>query len=211
MKQTQQQFCQRILPIVTAGANGETIEYKSGQTWVEKDGSGFHFDAEYRIKPTPAVTAENQHTPEPWATDYRQFTGIDGIDAYAQEIFDSSGNPIAQLEWYPVYLGNGVTGTNRKANAKRIVLCVNALEGVPTEALEGGWTAQGISAYAKSLERNQNDMVECLLRILVMAQAAGDESEKDSNNPYKAFLYEAGQLVRRCGTEDQVRSLSNNQ
>lgn len=106
---------------------------------------------------------------------------------------------------------NGVTGTNRKANDKRIVLCVNALEGVPTEALEGGWTAQGISTYAKSLERNQNDMVECLLRILVIAQTAGNEPEKDSNNPYKAFLYEAGQLVRRCGTEDQVRSLADNQ
>lgn len=41
---------------------------------------------------------------------------------------------------------------NIEANARRIVQCVNACEGLPNDALDGGWTALGMSHYAKSLE-----------------------------------------------------------
>lgn len=139
----------------------------------------------------------SKHTNEPWSL------LPDGLT-----IVDNNNQEIATVCWRHKHLDD--TGET-SANANRIVSCVNALEGVPNDALDGGWSAEGISVYAKSLERNQNELIECLLRILVMAQAAGDESEKDSNNPYKSFLYEAGQLVRRCGTEDQVRSLADNQ
>jgi len=39
-----------------------------------------------------------------------------------------------------------------KADAKRIVSCVNALEGLSNEALEGGWNFKEMSYYTKSLE-----------------------------------------------------------
>lgn len=139
----------------------------------------------------------SKHTNEPWSL------LPDGLT-----IVDSNNQEIATVCCRHKRLDD--TGETR-ANANRIVSCVNALEGVPKDALDGGWSAEGISEYAKSLERNQNELVDCLLSILVMAQAAGDEPEKESNNPYKAFLYEAGRLVRRCGTEDQVRSLADNQ
>ena len=45
------------------------------------------------------------------------------------------------------------TSGNCIANALRIVACVNACDGLSNEALAGGWTAMGVIAYAKSLER----------------------------------------------------------
>lgn len=71
------------------------------------------------------------HTPEPWATDYRERP--DGM--FAQEVFDANGETIATLAWFPVYSGVGTT-TNREANARRIVACVNACAGLETETLE---------------------------------------------------------------------------
>lgn len=38
-------------------------------------------------------------------------------------------------------------------DARRISACLNACNGLPDEALDGGWTAKGIDGYAKSLER----------------------------------------------------------
>lgn len=40
-----------------------------------------------------------------------------------------------------------------EGDARRISACLNACNGFPDEALDGGWTAKGISRYAKSLER----------------------------------------------------------
>ena len=37
-------------------------------------------------------------------------------------------------------------------NEEHTVKCVNACAGLPEGALDGGWTAEGISAYAKKLE-----------------------------------------------------------
>lgn len=73
----------------------------------------------------------SNHAHEPWATEYRE--RHDGM--YSQEIFDLSGETIAQLAWYPIKLKTGV-GTNREENARRIVACVNACAGVSTEYLE---------------------------------------------------------------------------
>lgn len=38
-------------------------------------------------------------------------------------------------------------------DARRISACLNACNGLPDEALDGGWTAKGIDGYAKSLEQ----------------------------------------------------------
>lgn len=40
----------------------------------------------------------------------------------------------------------------REANAQRLVACWNALDGLSDEALDGGWNARSMSAYAKGLE-----------------------------------------------------------
>lgn len=51
-----------------------------------------------------------------------------------------------------------------RANARRIVSCVNALDGLPQDALDGGWTSAGISAYAKRLEGTNADLLAALKR-----------------------------------------------
>lgn len=68
MNETLQQFCQRILPVVQAGAEGKEIEFKYSRvndSWNKKEGCGFGKDFEYRIakpKATPLPI-----TPEMWA------------------------------------------------------------------------------------------------------------------------------------------------
>ena len=74
------------------------------------------------------------HTKEPWATEYRKTA----LGQYSQEVFDSEGQVIASMAWYPVKVSETTTATNREANARRIVACVNACAGIPTEALEDG-------------------------------------------------------------------------
>lgn len=87
---------------------------------------------------------ELSHTKEPWATEYRQSAG-----GYAQEIFDADGQVIATAAWYIVQVSPGTIATNRVENARRIVACVNACEGIPTEKLEGRTIADyvGHEAY----------------------------------------------------------------
>jgi len=45
-----------------------------------------------------------------------------------------------------------VTGGNGEANARRLAACWNACDGLPQDALDGGWTALGLSQHAKQLE-----------------------------------------------------------
>jgi len=72
------------------------------------------------------------HTKEPWATEYRKTA----LGQYSQEVFDSEGQVIASMAWYPVKVSETTTATNREANARRIVACVNACAGFSTEDLE---------------------------------------------------------------------------
>ena len=44
--------------------------------------------------------------------------------------------------------------------ASRIVACVNACAGLPQDALDGGWTALGMSKYAKSVESQRDELLE---------------------------------------------------
>lgn len=47
-------------------------------------------------------------------------------------------------------------------NCRRIVACVNACAGLPQDALDGGWTALGMSEYAKSVEQQRDDLLAAL-------------------------------------------------
>ncbi|KAB8066228.1 hypothetical protein [Janthinobacterium violaceinigrum] len=53
----------------------------------------------------------------------------------------------------------------REANARRMVACWNALDGLHDDALGGGWTAAGMNAYAKGLEEKLRVMHDLLLAI----------------------------------------------
>lgn len=101
-----------------------------------------------------------KHTPEPWATDYRERP--DGM--FAQEVFDANGETIATLAWFPVDSGVGTT-TNREANARRIVACVNACKGWETSQLE----AMEMGGLKESLMRVMEQRDE-LLAALVNAK-----------------------------------------
>lgn len=57
----------------------------------------------------------------------------------------------------------------REANAKRIVACWNALDGLHDDALGGGWTAAGMNAYAKDLEGKVRTLRAMLLVIKVLS------------------------------------------
>lgn len=92
MNETLQQFCQRILPIVQAGAEGKEIEYFSKLTdgWSIKSKRAFDYLHEYRIaqpKATPLPI-----TPEMWAM----------IDPkYEWAVFDGDDKVIFEIE--PVF------------------------------------------------------------------------------------------------------------
>lgn len=53
----------------------------------------------------------------------------------------------------------------REANAQRLVNCWNALDGLSDEALDGGWNARSMSAYAKGLEEKLRVAHDLLLTI----------------------------------------------
>ena len=54
---------------------------------------------------------------------------------YSTELFDASGKTVAEASWYSVKTDTGYK-TNREENARRLVACWNACDGVPTEGLE---------------------------------------------------------------------------
>lgn len=53
-------------------------------------------------------------TPGPWSCAHRE--GDDGM--YRTQVFCPAGKTIANVAWYPVDQGNGVTATSRAANAQ---------------------------------------------------------------------------------------------
>ena len=60
--------------------------------------------------------SEEKFTKGPWLTEYKK--DISGM--YAQKVFDENREDICSCSWYPVYEGNGITTTNREANAHLI-------------------------------------------------------------------------------------------
>lgn len=87
-----------------------------------------------------------KHTPEPWFQSHRE--GKDG--GYRTEIYDNAGETIATLTWYARPQDEtGAIGTYREANAKRIISCVNALEGIEDPE---GWIRDIKKIYEDTLQ-----------------------------------------------------------
>jgi hypothetical protein len=57
----------------------------------------------------------------------------------------------------------------QEANAQRLTTCWNACLGLPQETLAGGWTAAGMSTYAKGLEEKLRVARGLLLAVKVMS------------------------------------------
>lgn len=117
---------------------------------------------------------------------------LPGIWTVDEEAFDNDGCPetvIRGLNGAAVIAVAIDFGENnplmREANAHRIVTCVNACEGLPQDALDGGWTAAGISAYASKLERHNAELLEAL-QMMVKQFTKTPSSLRDSEARVKA-------------------------
>lgn len=81
---------------------------------------------------------------------------------------------------------DGMTvATASKANARRLAACWNACEGLTQDHFDGGWTALGLSKYAKLLEGEL--AAARLLLIDVMDDIPADYSD-DLTDRIRAFL-----------------------
>lgn len=73
-----------------------------------------------------------EYTPEPWAC----------------PIDDEGNSAVVAKDGYLVTFAFPNGDAADKANGRRIVACVNALAGIPTEAIEGGVIAELVEAAA---------------------------------------------------------------
>jgi len=86
-----------------------------------------------------------KHTPEPWKVITRERTSKPdrfGRTTTGQEIFINGGDGLGSVA--KMYVGH-------QADARRIVACVNALKGMPTELLE----THGVNAAAANEHRTR--------------------------------------------------------
>lgn len=74
----------------------------------------------------PAAKDGSGHTPAPWRV-------------HVDEVFGADGYQVMRFNGY---------GSTDQANARRIVACVNACEGIGTETLEAGLFHSGPAALA---------------------------------------------------------------
>lgn len=84
---------------------------------------------------------QEAHTPEPWRVERRQFENV-----ILHSKGDGYNNRVAlTTEWSPASPPR-TTPVEANANARRIVACVNALAGIPIEAIESGVVAELVEA-----------------------------------------------------------------
>lgn len=96
----------------------------------------------------------SEHTKEPW------HTGADNkLDLI---IYDKDGWAISNAI---TYHGHHLVD-EAKSNARLIVACVNACAGVPNDSFDGGWTALGMSQYAKKIEVQRDDLLINLKKLV---------------------------------------------
>jgi hypothetical protein len=108
-----------------------------------------------------------QHTPGPW---FVVDTGTNGAAPSGCEISiddREGGNP--ERDYFLVSVVHG-DPDELLANARRIVSCVNALEGLPQEALDAGWTSLGLSQHAARLETANKELLEELEELVAEAR-----------------------------------------
>lgn len=68
-------------------------------------------------------------------------------------------------------------------DARRIVACVNALEGLNDFALIGGWTFKGFTAYANKVERQRDELLAAIKVARECIAADRDSLYETHRNP----------------------------
>lgn len=100
-------------------------------------------------------------------------------------------------------VGSWEASQSAAADAQRLAACWNACGGISMDAFDGGWTAKGLSQYAKSLELRLTEAA-ALLRDVVrphdeQARQAAKAGEAPKLNPLAGriheFLEAAGPLI----------------
>lgn len=137
-----------------------------------------------------------KHTPEPWATDYRERP--DGM--FAQEVFDANGETIATLAWFPVDSGVGTT-TNREANARRIVACVNACIGVSNGEL-AMTTMSAVLARMNEAEQQRDELLAALVNAKESLERCYDVTDwpcNGSTDQDKAIAMASAAITKTTG------------
>ena len=96
--------------------------------------------------------SEQNHTPEPWS--YQASIPEDGFECF---FINGKSKRISYFD--------GPQDEEQFANVRRIIYCVNALEGLSDHALIGGWTFRGIEAFAKGLEKQRDELLALLVEF----------------------------------------------
>jgi hypothetical protein len=107
------------------------------------------------------------HLPGLWTVDEEAFDN----DGYPETVIRGLGRAAAIAVAIDFGENNPLM---REANARRIVTCVNACDGLPQDTLDGGWTAAGMIAYASKLERHNAELIEALQMIADQLERVGD-------------------------------------
>lgn len=170
------------------GIKGTVVPYTWGLQeghWVQVDwdnGLTNHYPItdDYLLNIKNLGNKMTNHTPEPWSIDKYGCVTAPSVTASHRSIevggFSLSGSQLAEL------------------NSRRIVACINACAGVSNDALDGGWEAAGISAYAQRLESDlaavtaQRDELLAAMKI-VTTGTVGDILDR---------LHEFQALVVKC-------------
>lgn len=133
------------------------------------------------------MTTRQQHTAEPWHVDEENTARI---------IYASDGWAIADL-----ISSQMLTEQTAKANARRIVACVNACAGIPSDLLEAFRTGGALKVLATNLEiaRERDELAEAL-RLLrrgrhthVALQSDADTCARCGQNYRSGVHFRAGE------------------
>jgi hypothetical protein len=127
------------------------------------------------------------HAPTPWVVDRANVEGVDVVDGRGNLIFtnDFRGTPDeASSGMVESIIGEGI------ANAYRIVACVNACEGIPTEALE--------CQTKKQITRTMIGLIEEMTLLMKAAIARVDLANKDGDPILSAWRESAEASVSKA-------------
>lgn len=103
---------------------------------------------------------EMMHTKEPWAQNGHR------IESRDEHGVANDGWIVAQCE-----------GMDAEANTRRIVACVNALEGLNDYALIGGWSFRGFSAYTNKIIQQRDELLAALRALADCYERKSDAQE----------------------------------
>lgn len=95
----------------------------------------------------------SKHTPEPWSYGFPKVNGVDVREAKC--MVSAGGWHVASVSHGGIYPDEPFGSQTREANARRIVACVNACRGLPTDDLEKMQLGGVLNATAELLAQRE--------------------------------------------------------